>query len=140
MCRLKGLPGENEGSVAAARHPFGLPVWVDFWTFSLACMISRCFSPMCCPKGFECFLAGLFQLPSATDMRKYAQIIVGSLKKQGVRKYHEKATWHHLGAPTVTIFTLFGVMLASISGKKPETGCSRKTCFGENVTMLVRGL
>ena len=70
-CRPKGHPDENETPVAAVRHPFGPPIGVDFLTFSLPGVISRCvFFPMCCWKGFKCFLAGLFQLPGATDMRK----------------------------------------------------------------------
>ena len=41
-----------------------------------------CFFQMCCQKGCKCFLAGIFQLPGATDMRKYAQIIVRSFKNR----------------------------------------------------------
>ena len=39
----------------------------------------------------------------------------------------------------MTIWTLFEVILASDSEKKPEKDRSRKTCFLENVEMLVRG-
>ena len=51
------------------------------------------------------------------------------VEKQGLGKYNREATWHQLRAPNVTIWTHFGVILASDSEKKHEKGRSRKTCF-----------
>ena len=51
-----------------------------FIVFAPMCDLEACFFTMCYQKGFKCFLAGLFQLPATANMRKYAQIIVGSFK------------------------------------------------------------
>ena len=58
------------------------------------------------------------------------------VQKQGSGKYNKEATLHQLGAPNVTTWTHFGVILASDSAKKLEKARSRKLCFlgeGQNV-------
>ena len=52
MCRPKGHPGENDPPVAAARRPFGPPVWVDVWTFSLPSVIAKHVFSNMLPEGF----------------------------------------------------------------------------------------
>ena len=53
------------------------------------------------------------------------------VQKQGVRKYSEKATWHHLGLPNGTVLALLGVILASKSKKN-----RRKTTFQKKKRFL----
>ena len=92
MCRPKGHPGENGGVVSVARSSIWTSTGVAFSCCPLPGVIRAedksqrrrrgVFFPVCYQKGFKCFLADWFQLPGAANMRKDAQIAVGSFENR----------------------------------------------------------
>ena len=138
-----GTPRGNNGILPAepaAGSIIWMPIVVVFLHFRSHVWFRCVFFTMCCQAGFS--LSAFLEYFSPSGYIWHEKICSNHCRvfqKQGFQKYHDKAMWHHLGIPDVTIWTLFDVILASNSKKKPGKGRSRKTRFFERTSKCSSG-